>query len=353
MNRPYAIGVDVGGTFIDCVLYDEKSTKIWIKKVLSTPKDPSIGVFRGIDLLLETNNVSMKQVSRFIHGTTLVANAVIERKGALAGMITTQGFKNVLDMRREWRYDNYDFHLKFPEPLIPAYLRREVHERIWFNGEVLTPLKKQELVNVVRDLVKNEGVESIAICFLHSYTNAKHEQVATKLIKNEFPQLHVTSSSQITPYVKEFERFSTTVINAYTLPLIDRYLNRLKNGLVERDFGGDLFLFYITSCSGGLVSPEIARKLPVFLLESGPAAGVRIASYIGKQIGYENLLSFDMGGTTAKGCFINDGQAEKAYQFEVARIHRFKAGSGYPVTIPSIRLVEMGAGGGSVAKVDV
>jgi N-methylhydantoinase A len=352
MNTQYVIGVDVGGTFTDCVLYNDVTTEKEIRKVLSTLKDPSIGVFKGIDLLLETGDNPMSQISRVIHGTTLVANAVIERKGALVGMITTRGFVNVLDMMREWRYDNYDFHLKFPEPLVPKYLRKEVNERVRYDGTIVKPLNKQEVVNAARELIDDAMVESIAICFVHSYANSDHEQAAKKLVKDEFPDIYVTTSSEIAPYVKEFDRFSTTVINAYTLPLIDRYLDKLNDGLIERGFGGKLFLFFITSCSGGLVTPEIARSFPVMLLESGPAAGVRIAGYIGQRLKYSNMLSFDMGGTTAKGCVIKDHLVEKSYEFEVARIHRFKAGSGYPVMVPSINLMEMGAGGGSIVKVD-
>lgn len=352
MNIPYAIGVDVGGTFTDCVLYNDQTADMRIKKVLSTPWDSSIGVFEGIDRLLGASNISMKQVSRVIHGTTLVANAVIERKGARVGMITTNGFANVLDMRREWRYDNYDFHIKFPEPIVPRYLRREVDERIGYDGTVLAPLNKQQVFDAVKELVDDERVESIAICFLHSYAYPEHERAAKKLIESEFPHLYVTTSSEIAPYIREYERFCTTVINAYTLPIIDRYLDKMKKGLAERGFGGELFLFLITSCSGGLVKPEVARALPVLLLESGPVAGARIASYIGKRRESRSVLSFDMGGTTAKGCVIKDNQAERALEFEVARIHRFKAGSGYPVTVPSIRLMEMGAGGGSIVKVD-
>lgn len=352
MNAPYAVGVDVGGTFTDCVLYNDETTETRIRKVLSTPRDPSIGVFEGVDLLLEESSVTMKQVSRVIHGTTLVANAVVERKGARVGMIATRGFANVLDTRREWRYDNYDFHIEFPEPLVPRYLRREVDERVWYDGTVLTPLDELGLIDAARDLADDNGVESVAICFLHSYAHPEHERLAGKLVRSEFPDLYVTSSSEIAPHIREYERFSTTVINAYALPLMGSYLDRMKNGLAERGFGGELFLFFITSCSGGLVKPEVARAFPVMLLESGPVAGVRAASYIGRRMGHGVLLSFDMGGTTAKGCIIKDGQAEKACELEVARIHRFKAGSGYPVAVPSIRLMEMGAGGGSIAKVD-
>ncbi|MHA2393751.1 MAG: hydantoinase/oxoprolinase family protein [Promethearchaeota archaeon] len=352
MNKPYALGVDVGGTFTDCVLYNEETSEMKIRKVLSTPRDPSIGVFEGIDLLLEVNEASMEQVSRVIHGTTLVANAVIERNGASVGMITTKGFPNVLDMRREWRYDNYDFHIKFPEPLVPNYLRREVEERVWYDGTVHTPLNEQQVVEATRELVEEGGVESIAICFLHSYAHPLHELVTKKLVKDEYPELHVTTSSEIAPHMREFERFSTTVINAYTLPLVDGYLDRMEMGLKERGFGREKFSFFVIGCSGGLVRSDVARALPVLLLESGPVAGVRIANYIGKRMGYGGMLSFDMGGTTAKGCIIKNGQAEVAYEFEVARIHRFKAGSGYPVVVPNIRLIEMGAGGGSIAEVD-
>ena len=352
MSAHYVIGVDVGGTFTDCVLYNEVTTEKEIRKILSTPKDPSIGVFKGIDLLLETGDNSMNQVSRVIHGTTLVANAVIERKGAHVGMITTGGFVNVLDMRREWRYDNYDFHLKFPEPLVPKYLRKEVNERVLYDGKIHTPINSKEVVNAARELIEEASVESIAICFIHSYANSDHERAAKNIVKSEFPDIYVTTSSEIAPYVKEFDRFSTTVINAYTLPLIDRYLDKISNGLVERGFDGKVFLFFITSCSGGLVTSEIARSFPVLLLESGPAAGVRITGYIGRRLKYGNMLSFDMGGTTAKGCVIKDYLAEKSYEFEVSRIQRFKAGSGYPVMVPSINLMEMGAGGGSIVKVD-
>jgi N-methylhydantoinase A len=353
MIKPYTLGVDVGGTFTDCVLYDNENNEMRVKKVLSTPRDPSKGVFDGLDQLLGEANISMENVSRVIHGTTLVSNAVIERKGARVGMITTKGFVNVLDIRREWRYDNYDFHIKFPEPLVKRYLRKEVDERIWYDGSVLTPLNEQDVIDAAGELVEENDVEALAICFLHSYIHPEHEKAAKKLVMGEFPELYVTTSSEISPYVREYERFSTTVINAYALPLIDRYLGEMEKGLVERGLESKPILFFVTSCSGSLVKSDVARILPVLLLESGPAAGVRIASYVGEQTRNLGMLSFDMGGTTAKGCIIKGGQAEKSYEFEVARIHRFKAGSGYPVTVPCIRLAEMGAGGGSIAKVDV
>ena len=316
MDTQYVIGVDVGGTFTDCVLYNDMTTEKELRKVLTTLKDPSIGVFQGIDLLFEIGDNPMSQVSRVIHGTTLVANAVIERKGARVGMITTRGFVNVLDMMREWRYDNYDFHLKFPEPLVPKYLRKEVNERVLYDGTIHTPLNRNEVVNAARELIEDVNVESIAICFVHSYANSDHERAAKKIVKDNFPDIYVTTSSEIAPYVKEYDRFSTTVINAYTLPLIDLYLDKLSDGLVERGFGGKLFLFFITSCSGGLVTPEIARSFPVLLLESGPAAGVRITSYIGRRLKYSSMLSFNNAQSTTNrqpgyhyhgAAFINSG----------------------------------------------
>ena len=345
----YKLGVDIGGTFTDFALFSEKTGKIAIHKQLTSTLDPSVAVLDGIRTLLGTLRVPIDQVNTIVHGTTLVTNAVIERKGAVTGMLTTAGFRDILDIGRERRYDLFDLRLVFPKPLIPRSLRLEINERIRFDGEVLETLKMDGLKEAVSVLVDQHKVESIAVCLLHSYINPAHEQEVKAFLNQYFPDLYVSASSEVFPFMREYERFTTTATNAYVQPIVDRYLKRIEIGLLDQGFQGNL---YIMTSSGGTVTPTNARRFPARMLESGPAAGVLMSAFLGKESGFPNLLSFDMGGTTAKGALIREGLPHKKYDMEVGRVHEFKQGSGFPIQTPVIDMIEIGAGGGSIAEVD-
>jgi N-methylhydantoinase A len=345
----YRIGVDIGGTFTDFALFGSAAAPLAIHKQLTTPREPSAAVLEGIAKLIADNGVAIKDVSEVVHGTTLVTNAVIERKGAKTGMLVTAGFRDILDMGYESRYDLYDLRLKFPPPVVPRRLRAEVAERVRHDGTVEQRLDRGSVRKAVTALVRKEGIEAIAVCLLHSYANPAHEQAIGALLAKEFPGLHVSCSADVFPNMREFERWTTTAINAFTQPMFDRYLRRLEDGLGEQGFRGRL---YIMTSSGGTVTPETARRYPVRALESGPAAGALMSAHHGRTLAIDHLLAFDMGGTTAKGALIRGGAPLKKYMMEVARVHEFKRGSGLPVRIPVIDMIEIGAGGGSLAGVD-
>ncbi len=344
----YRLSIDIGGTFTDLVLINEATGEVSITKVLSTPQDPSIGAFEGIRRILRENNVDPSQLSVVIHATTVVTNTVIERKGAVTGLITTKGFRDILEIDRERRVTQYDFFEERLPPLIPRYLRKEVDERVDFDGSVVKPLNLDEVRAVIKELL-NLGVQSIAVCFIHSYANPKHEQMVEELIRKEYPGIYVSISSAVLPEWREYERLSTTVVNAYTQPKAEKYLEGMEKGLKDMGCTGRLF---IMSAGGGTMSIEAAARFPVRLLESGPAAGALAGAFIGRMIGEENLLSFDMGGTTAKCCLIERGEPRITTIFEVGG-YRFKKGSGYPVKVPTVDLIEIGAGGGSIAHVEM
>ena len=345
----YRLAVDIGGTFTDFALVDESSGRIAIFKQLTSQADPSKSVFEGAKRLLADEGVAYKQLSTITHGTTLVTNAVIERKGARTAMITTRGFKDVLDIASERRYDLFDLRLIFPAPLISRGLRFEVDERISYSGDIVKPLDADQLVEVMKQIAAEDGIQSVAICLLHSYLNDNHERIARAFIEREYPQLYISTSAEVFPFMREYERFTTTAANAYVQPVVDRYLAALEEGFKELGFDGQL---YIMTSSGGTVTPHTARRFPVRMLESGPAAGVLMSTHMGGNINLPNLLSYDMGGTTAKGCLIRNGAPRKEYQMEVARVHEFKQGSGLPIKTPVIDMIEIGAGGGSIAEVD-
>ncbi len=345
----YRLGIDIGGTFTDFALFDAESGALAISKQLTTPEDPSVAVVDGVAALLAREAVDVGRVSEVVHGTTLVTNAVIERKGARTGMLTTDGFRDILDMRHEKRYDIFDLRITFPDPLVPRALRREVRERVRFDGTVETELDLDAAEIAVRDLVEREGIEALAICLLHAYANPTHEVALHKLVESRFPGVSVSTSSEVFPGRREFERFTTTCVNAFTRPMFDRYLERIESGLASLGFRGRL---HVMSSSGGTLAPETARRLPVRVVESGPAAGARMSVFQGRALGLPDLLSFDMGGTTAKGALVRDGDAMKVYSLEVAREHEFKAGSGLPLRTPVIDMIEIGAGGGSIAGID-
>lgn len=346
---PFKCGVDIGGTFIDLVLLDEQTGRVTTDKFLSPPENPAIGVLQGITRLLRRHGLTEASVGSLIHATTLMTNALIERKGARTALITTRGFRDILGMRREMRYDMYDLFLEIPKPLVPRHLRKEVAERVLSNGQVHTDLDVAELCAVARELVDQRKVEAVAICFLHSYLNPAHETMARQILLAEYPHLAVSLSWEVAREIREYERTVTAVANAYVQPLAHRYLEHLETELADRGFRGS---FYIMLSNGGLTTVKTAKRFPVRLLESGPAAGALVARYFGGLAGEENVMAFDMGGTTAKICLIDDGEPMTAFAFEAARVQRFKKGSGLPLKIPAIELIEIGAGGGSIASIN-
>ncbi len=340
------LAVDIGGTFTDLAL--EHAGGLATLKVLTTPAEPERGVLEGVAEILRRARVGADAVGLVIHGTTLATNAIIERKGARTALVTTQGFRDVLAMGNESRYDQYDLDIVLPDPLVPRYLRLTVPERLDNEGRVLLPLDE----NAVRALVpvlRAERVESIAIGFLHAFVDPRHERRARDIIAAELPDLAISLSSEVSPEMREWERFSTTAANAYVQPLMARYLRGLAAGLREAGLAGPLFLML---SGGGLTTLDAACRFPIRLVESGPAGGALFTAGIARQCGIPSVVSFDMGGTTAKICLIDDYAPQTARSFEVARVGRFKRGSGLPLRIPVIEMVEIGAGGGSLAHVD-
>jgi N-methylhydantoinase A len=342
------LGVDIGGTFTDLVLVDEAARQVWVAKELTTPRDPAAAVLTGLRHLTSASGRPGSELARVIHATTLITNAIIERKGARTGLITTRGFRDVLEIGREAKYDIYDIFLPLPPPLVPRERRHEVTERLDIDGTVLAPLVMRELVAAGSALV-DQGVEAIAVCFLHSYVNGAHERAATEELRRRWPRVSIAASSVVAPEIREYERTSTTVANAYVQPLASRYLAKLADGLRRAGARGKLDLML---SSGGITSVEAARESPIQLLESGPAAGALIGAFFGRLTGQTHLLALDMGGTTAKLCLVDDGQPAITYSFEAARERRFKRGSGLPIRIASVELLEIGAGGGSIARID-
>jgi N-methylhydantoinase A len=340
--------VDIGGTFTDLVVTDERTGAIRVAKVLTTAKDPAHGVEQGEQSLLDEAGVDPAQVRAVAHGTTLATNALIERKGARTALLTTEGFRDALEIRREGRYDMYDLLIDPPAPLIPRHLRFEVPERLLPDGAVLRALDEAVARQVIGELV-DAGVEALAICLLHAYLNPVHERRLAELVRQAAPHLAVSCSSDVVPEIREYERASTTAANVYVVPLMARYLEDLERRLASLGVPGQL---YVMQSSGGIALPPLARRLPIRLVESGPAAGALAAAQAARERGDARLLSFDMGGTTAKACVIDGGAPLVAREFEVARADRFKKGSGLPIRVPVIEMIEIGAGGGSLARVD-
>ncbi|MEN3351986.1 MAG: N-methylhydantoinase [Betaproteobacteria bacterium] len=344
----YALGIDIGGTFTDIVLYDQQHATSYSHKELTTPDAPHIGVVSGIRRLFEAERIAYGDIARVVHATTLFTNALIERKGACTGLITTEGFRDTLEMRRENKYELYDLFIELPEPLVRRRLRLEVPERISAAGAVEEPLDESAIVARTRELV-NEGVKSLAIVFLHAYANPQHEVRARELIARAFPQLPVSLSSEVSPQIREFERTSTTVVNAYIRPLAESYLDQLAAEIAKLGIKAPLFMML---SNGGLTHIAEAKRVPIQLLESGPAAGALAGALFGGRGKVDDVLAFDMGGTTAKLAMVEDGEPLIAYQFEASRAKRFADGSGLPVNISTIELIEIGAGGGSIAAID-
>ncbi len=346
-EKVYRLGCDIGGTFTDFVLLNDRTGELKIYKCLTTPRDPSDAVEHGIREMEKNTAGFVEKMNEVIHGTTLVINSIIERKGAKTGLITTKGFRDVLEIGRGIRYAPYDVFAEFPKPLIPRSLRLEVDERIRSDGSILKPLDPEEARRIVRNLL-DMGVESIAVCLINSFENPTHELMLKEIIEKEAPGISVSISYLVLPQIKEYERTSTTATNAYVKPLTGRYLSRLAGRLESIGFRGELFIML---SSGGVTSVETAAEFPVRIIESGPTAAVIAGQYYGKLFNISEMFCFDMGGTTAKSCLVQKGVAGVVPTFEVGRVQRFMKGSGLTIQVPVVDLMEIGAGGGSIAKV--
>jgi N-methylhydantoinase A len=344
----YRIGVDIGGTFTDLVVFDDATGSFIVGKTLTTPRDPSQAVETLVLETLERESIAASAVRQLIHGTTLVTNAVIERTGSRTALFATQGFRDSIEIGRENRYELYDLMLEMPQPLVPRYLRFGVPQRTLADGTTLRELDVAFVEQLTHELVTS-GIEAVAIAFLNSFTNPAAEREARAIIQRVAPGMRISISSEVVPEIREFERTSTTITNVYVQDRVEKYLRELQARLARIGFKGSLFMMI---SSGGIVTIDTAIRFPVRLLESGPAAGALAAASYGAACGYADLLSFDMGGTTAKFCVIDRGQPLIAHEFEIDRRYRLKKGSGLPIKLPVIEMIEIGAGGGSIARID-
>ena len=340
------LAIDIGGTFTDLALLADDGR--YSAKVLTTSQAPEEGVLAGIDLLLRQAELTAEDIGLVIHGTTLATNAMIERKGAKTALIVTEGFRDSIEMAFENRFEQYDIFMDKPAPLVPRDLRLGVRERLDGRGTVLVPLD-EEAVRALAPGLERAGIEAVAIGFMHAYLDGRHERRTREILSDLLPTVAFSLSSEVSPEIREYERWSTTVANAYVQPVMGRYLGRLDTALRARKFACPLFMM---TSGGGLMTLDTARRLPIRLVESGPAGGAILAAGLARQCGLDKVLSFDMGGTTAKICLIDDGEPQHSRTFEVARQYRFLKGSGLPLRIPVIEMVEIGAGGGSIAYVD-
>ncbi len=346
-SKRHRVGIDIGGTFTDLVLIDDETGRRAVGKVLTTPEDPSEGVESGLVELLGREGVEAGNLGTIVHGTTLVTNALIERRGAKTALLTTEGFRDAIAIGTEHRYDMYDVFIEKPEPLVPRSLRYGVRERSLDDGSVMLQLDEGQVRSIAAE-VRERDVRAVAVSFLHSFRNPTHERRVGEILGEEAPEVAVSLSSEVAPEIREYERTSTTVANVYARPLVEGYLTSLEERLRRLGFDGSL---YIMLSNGGTASVETARRFPVRLLESGPAAGALAAAFYGRATDFPEVLSFDMGGTTAKACLIEGGEPLRSSEFEVARVYRFKKGSGLPVKISVIEMIEIGAGGGSIAGI--
>ena len=347
MAEIWRLGVDIGGTFTDLVLESSNGVQA-STKVLTTYDTPEDAIITGLQTVCKQVTIQPDKISQIIHGTTLATNALIERRGAKTALITTQGFRDVIEMRTESRFEQYDLNLTLPAPLLTRDHRYVVNERMDANGKILIPLQKAEIDALAERLVQF-GYDSIAVGLLHSYANDSHEKMIGRALTDRLPDVMISLSSEVSPQMREYERFNTTIANAYIKPLMKSYLSRLKGRLAKEGAYCPVFLMH---SGGGIISLENAAEFPVRLVESGPAGGAVFAAHIAASHGLDRALSFDMGGTTAKICLVKDHTPKTARTFEVARTYRFKKGSGMPISIPVIDMVEIGAGGGSLAHVD-
>ena len=347
-KRTLLLSIDIGGTFTDLVLLDKERGELAVAKVLTSSPDPSAAVLEHVESFLAGQNAKAAEVGRAIHGTTLVTNTLIERKGARVGLITTKGFRDVLEIGREGRYDIYDLFIQLPEPLVERFLRLEVPERLSARGEELVSLNEEALRDVCREL-RDQGVEAVAISFLHSYVNPAHEKRAAQVVSKTIPNAALSISHRVAPELREYDRTSTTVANAYVQPLAGRYMSRLRDGLRSSGLAAPL---HIMLSNGGICSASTAAEFPVRLVESGPCGGALAAVYWCRRAERQEVLAFDMGGTTAKVALTRKGELRVVNESEVARVYRFKRGSGLPLLVPVIDLIEIGAGGGSIAHLN-
>ena len=348
MQKRIRVGVDVGGTFTDFVLVDEHRDMIFTGKQLTTPTDPGKAICEGVSRIVSEAGIEMSQLDGIVHGTTLVTNAVIERLGAKVGLITTSGFRDVLEVGHEMRYDLYDLFLEKPEPLVPRNLRLTVNERIASTGEILFELDEAGVNAACNELI-SKGVDTIAVCLINAYVNPEHEERVRDLILADYPDLPVTISTVVAPEIREYERTCTAVANAYVLPLMRRYIDDLQSKLTGLGLEGPL---NVMLSGGGIAALRIAQEAPIQMIESGPAAGAISGAYYGRLTDTQSVIAFDMGGTTAKMCLIEDFNPEHANTFEAGRVRRFRKGSGVPLKVPVIDLIEIGAGGGSISRLD-
>ncbi|MEM9574247.1 MAG: hydantoinase/oxoprolinase family protein, partial [Pseudomonadota bacterium] len=330
------LGVDIGGTFTDVVL--ERGGNRFSTKVLTTYAAPEDAIIEGMKQVCEKADVTPAQIDQIIHGTTLATNALIERRGAKTALITTEGFRDVIEMRTESRFEQYDLNLSLPEPLLPREHRFTVSERLDASGNVLLALDTDEVDTLV-DRIVAEGFESVAVGLIHAYVNPTHEQQIREKLRSKAPDISVSISSEVSPQMREYERFNTVASNAYIKPLIESYLMRLEGRLQDEGTRCKIFLMH---SGGGIISIQSAADFPVRLVESGPAGGAVFAANIAAVYGIDKALSFDMGGTTAKICLIKNQTPRTSRVFEVARTYRFKKGSGMPISIPVIDMVEIG-----------
>jgi N-methylhydantoinase A/oxoprolinase/acetone carboxylase beta subunit len=344
----YRLGFDIGGTFTDFALRDTQTGTLHVHKRLTTPHDPSVAVMQGVRALLQQAGVSAAEIDMTVHGTTLVGNTLIERSGAKIALLATHGFRDLLEIRNEQRYDIYDLFLQYPEPLVPRSLRLGVHERTDRDGRVLVEPRADEL-RTIAERLRAANIEALAIAFLHSFRNPHNEQLVARFMAQALPAVHISLSSEVAPEIREYERTSTTVANAYVQPKVRAYIDKLEELLRSEGYRGRLYLML---SSGGNTSARTAAEFPIRLVESGPAAGAMAAAYFGNLIERPNLISFDMGGTTAKICVVDEGKPSLSRGLEVARTQRFRAGSGLPLQFPSVDMIEIGAGGGSIAHLD-
>ena len=349
-NQNHRLAIDVGGTFTDFVLIDDADGTVRFGKVLSTPDDPSKGSVAGAREALARYGIAAGAVRDVIHATTVATNAVLERKGAVTGLITTRGFRDTLEIGREARYDIYDLDLRVPAPLVDRPHRLEVDGRLAHTGRVLAELDEGSVEAAFAQLVQ-AGIQSVAICLLHSYANPAHEQRVAAIARERFPRLEISVSSEVAGEVREYERTSTTCVDAYVKPLVRRYIGRLEDGL--RELGIERKLSLMLSHGGIGAAREVATRFPVRMIESGPAAGAIAAAYFSEHaLDRADAIAFDMGGTTAKMSLVRGGIPAITNEYEVAHVHRFKRGSGIPLQISAIELLEIGAGGGSIARVN-
>jgi N-methylhydantoinase A len=348
-TRSARIGVDVGGTFTDFVLHDPARDLVHTGKLLTTPDDPSIAIIEGVVRVLRETGLQPSDLHSLVHGTTLVTNTIIERTGARVGLLATEGFRDTIEIGRETRYDLYDLFLEMPPTLVPRYRRLEIPERIDVDGKVLLRLDEEAVAAAARQLVERDNCEALAVAFMHSYRSPEHERRAGEIVRRLYPSLPLSLSADVAPEIREYERTSTACANAYVQPLMQRYLDKLEADLANLGFIGRL---YVMLSGGGITTVREAKEYPIRLVESGPAAGAMAASFLARLANLDRVVSFDMGGTTAKMCLVENGAPDHKYDFEAGRVRRFQKGSGLPLKVSVVDMIEIGAGGGSLAHVD-